>query len=33
MRALDRTLSDMGVIPNCPSCGREVEHRKPAMEL
>lgn len=23
--ALDRTLSDMGVVPNCPSCGREVE--------
>lgn len=23
--ALDRTLSDMGIVPNCPSCGREVE--------
>ena len=22
---LDRTLSDMGVMPDCPSCGREVE--------
>jgi DNA helicase IV len=21
---LDRTLSDMGITPNCPSCGREV---------
>lgn len=23
--ALDRTLSDMGILPGCPSCGREVE--------